>query len=253
MEHFFFTDKLFYILRDGVPPWGKRKNMIFKLKASLLLSALLLTGCGPFFTTDECDEVYHPIYKLADCQKSTKVFKKGTTTHYEHSEGFEFDLTVSQDSTFMDDWDDFCVVAKEEDRTVLLTSTYPIMSVEVNFYGGISVSEEENKKNLVISHSMPMHISYGNTGFLVELDSTGTPEEMGIEGTVRMLDTITFNGVTYDSVFVIMDMAHYDALNYNEKIESDTAFLYFSKTAGILRLETTDGTSFTIKEGGDNE
>lgn len=68
-----------------------------------------------------------------------------------------------------------------------------------------------------------------------------------------MLDTITFNGVTYDSVFAIMDMAHYDALNYHKQIESDTAFLYFSKTAGILKLETTDGTSFTIKEGGDNE
>ena len=215
-------------------------------------SLLGLTACSSFYT-DQCDDVYHPNYKLADCQKSTKIFKKGKTTHYEHSNGFEFDLTVSQDSTFTDDWSDFCVVAKEEDRTVILTSTYPIMSVEVNFYGGINVSEEENKQNLVISHFMPMHISHGNTGFFVELDSTGTPQEKGIDGTVRMLDTITFNGVTYDSVFAIMDMAHYNALNYHEKIESDTAFLYFSKTAGILKLETTDGKSFTIKEGGDDE
>ena len=215
-------------------------------------SLLGLTACGSFYT-DQCDDVYHPKYKLADCQKSTKIFKKGKTTHYEHSDGFEFNLTVSQDSIFTDDWSDFCVVAKEEDRTVLLTSTYPIMSVEVNFYGGINVSEEENKMNLVISHNIPMHISHGNTGFFVELDSAGTPTEGGIEGTVRMLDTITFNGVTYDSVFAIMDMAHYNALNYHEKIESDTAFLYYSKTAGILKLETTDGTSFTIKEGGDNE
>ena len=231
-----------------------KKRALFALIGGLTLAicTTVFTACGST-GTDTCDEVYHPIYKLADCQKSTKVFKKGNTVHYEHSEGFEFDLTVSQDSIFMDDWDDFCVVAKEEDRTVLLTSTYPIISVEVNFYGGINVSEEENKKKLVISHSMPMHISYGNTGFLVELDSTGTPEEMGIEGTVRLLDTITFNGVTYDSVFAIMDMAHYNALNYNEQIEGDTAFLYFSKTAGILRLETTDGASFTIKEGGDNE
>ena len=215
-------------------------------------SLLGLAACGSFYT-DQCDDVYHPNYKLADCQKSTKIFKKGKTTHYEHANGFEFDLTVSQDSTFTDDWSDFCVVAKEEDRTVILTSTYPIMSVEVNFYGGINVSEEENKQNLVISHFMPMHISHGNTGFFVELDSTGTPQEKGIDGTVRMLDTITFNGVTYDSVFVIMDMAHYNALNYHEQIESDTAFLYFSKTAGILKLETTDGKSFTIKEGGDDE
>lgn len=215
-------------------------------------SLLGLTACGSFYT-DQCDDVYHPNYKLADCQKSTKIFKKGKTSHYEHSNGFEFDLTVSQDSTFTDNWSDFCVVAKEEDRTVILTSTYPIMSVEVNFYGGINVSEEENKQNLVISHFMPMHISHGNTGFFVELDSTGTPQEKGIDGTVRMLDTITFNGVTYDSVFAIMDMAHYNALNYHEQIESDTAFLYFSKTAGILKLETTDGNSFTIKEGGDDE
>jgi formylmethanofuran dehydrogenase subunit D len=215
-------------------------------------SLLGLAACSSFYT-DQCDDVYHPNYKLADCQKSTKIFKKGKTTHYEHSNGFEFDLTVSQDSTFTDNWSDFCVVAKEEDRTVILTSTYPIMSVEVNFYGGINVSEEENKQNLVISHFMPMHISHGNTGFFVELDSTGTPQEKGIDGTVRMLDTITFNGVTYDSVFAIMDMAHYNALNYHEQIESDTAFLYFSKTAGILKLETTDGKSFTIKEGGDDE
>ena len=229
-----------------------QKRALFALIGGLAIVACtaIFTACG---STDTCSEVYHPKLRLADCQKKVGGFKKGTTIHYVHSEGFEFDLTVTQDSIFKNDWTDYCVEAEEEDRTVLLTSTYPIMSVEVNFYGDIDVSEEEDKKNLVISHSMPMHISYGNTGFLVELDSTGTPEEMGIEGTVRMLDTITFNGVTYDSVFAIMDMAHYDALNYNEQIEGDTAFLYFSKTAGILRLETTDGASFTIKEGGDNE
>ena len=228
----------------------KRALSALTIGLTIAICIVAFTACG---CTDTCDGVYHPIYKLADCQKSTNVFKKGNTVHYEHSEGFEFDLTVSQDSTFMEDWSDFCVVAKEEDRSVLLTSTYPIMSVQVNFYGGINVSEEENKNNLVISHSMPMHISHKNTGFFVELDSAGNPEEMGIDGTVRLLDTITFNGVTYDSVYAIMDMAHYNALNYHEQIESDTAFLYFSKTAGILRLETTDGASFTIKERGDNE
>lgn len=223
------------------------KTMRFSTVVLAAATAIALTACGSFYT-DQCDDVYHPNYKLADCQKSTKIFKKGNTVHYVHSNGFEFDLTVSQDSTFINDWSDFCVVAKEEDRTVLLTSTYPIMSVEVNFYGGIIVSEEENKQNLVISHFMPMHVSHGNTGFFMELDSTGNPKEKGIDGTLRMLDTISFNGTTYDSVFVIMDQAHYNALNYHEQIESDTAFLYYSKTAGILRLETTDGTSFTIKE-----
>lgn len=138
----------------------KRALSALTIGLTIAICIVAFTACG---CTDTCDGVYHPIYKLADCQKSTKVFKKGNTVHYEHSEGFEFDLTVSQDSTFMEDWSDFCVVAKEEDRSILLTSTYPIMSVEVNFYGGINVSEEENKKNLVISHTMPMHISHGKT------------------------------------------------------------------------------------------
>ena len=211
---------------------------------------ICLTACG---STDTCDEVYHPIYKLADCQKKVGNFKKGTTTHYVHSEGFEFDLTVTEDTIINNDWTDFCIVAKEEDRTILLTSSYPIMSVEVNFHGSINVSKEENKHNLVLSYRMPISITHENTGYYIDLDTNGTPMDKGIENTLMMLDTITFNGTTYDSVFVIMDNAHYNGLNYHEEVPGDTAYLYFSKEKGILKLETTDGKNFTIKEGGDDE
>ena len=222
-----------------------QKGTLSALRAGLAIAACsaVLTACG---STDTCDAVRHPKLKLADCQKTVGGFKNGATTHYVHSEGFEFDLTVSQDSIFKNEWSEFCVEVEEEDRTILLTSTYPIMSVEVNFYGNIDDSDEKNTR-------MPMRISHGNTKFSAALDSNGTPLEKGIENTLMMLDTITFNGTTYDSVFVIMDNAHYDGLNYHEDVPGDTAYLYFSKEKGILKLETTDGKSFTIKEGGDNE
>ena len=214
-----------------------------------LMGVLAIVACTAIFTacgsTDTCSEVYHPKLRLADCQKTTGNFKKGTTTHYVHSEGFEFDLTVTQDSIFKNDWTDYCVEAEEEDRTVLLTSTYPIMSVEVNFYGDIDDSYIER------SYRIPMSISHGNTRFSVGLEFDGNP--MGADNTLMILDTITFNGTTYDSVFVIMDNAHYNEHIYNEEAPGDTAYLYFSKEKGILKLETTDGKSFTIKEGGDNE
>ena len=218
---------------------------------SALKGGLAIVACATIFTacesTDTCDEMLYPKLKLADCQKKVGNFKKGATTHYVHSEGFEFDLTVRQDSIFKNEWSDFCVEVEEEDRTVLLTSTYPIMSVEVNFYGNIDDSSEEKNTH------MPMRISHGNTKFSVNLDSNGTPMDRGIENTLMTLDTITFNGTTYDSVFVIMDNAHFDGLNYHEDVLGDTAYLYFSKEKGILKFETTDGKSFTIKEGGDNE
>ena len=96
-----------------------------------------------------------------------------------------------------------------------------------------------------------MSISHGNTKFSVDLEFDGNP--MDAENTLMILDTITFNGTTYDSVFVIMDNAHYNEHIYNEEAPGDTAYLYVSKGKGILKFETTDGKSFTIKEGGDNE
>lgn len=223
--------------------------------AFLAISLMGLTACeaDDFDFDDDCYSTYHPDYKLADCQKTIGNFKKGNTTHYVHSDGFEFDLSVSYDSTFSSNWSDYCVVAKQEYRTVYLTSTYPIMSVEINFYGRVNVSKEENIHGYNLGPNMPIFVSYRNTSFDFDIDSTGIPAEMGIDSAVRMLDTITFNGVTYDSVFVIMDNTHYNAINYNEEVDGELAHLYFSRTKGILKLESEDGTSFTIKEGDDNE
>ncbi len=219
----------------------------------LAISLICLTACEPPYDSDTCDAIYHPDYRLADSQKTIGNFKKGNSTHYVHSEGFEFDLSVSYDSTFSASWSDYCVIAEQENRTVFLTSTYPIMNVEINFYGRINVSKEENAHGFNIGQNMPVFISYRNTAFEFELDSTGLPAEMGIDNAIRMLDTITFNGVTYDSVFVIMDMTHYNAINYNEIVDGELAHLYFSRTKGILKLECVDGRSFTIKEGDDHE
>jgi len=218
--------------------------------ASIAFIAMCYTACGDSFHTDSCDEVYYPNYKLADCQKEVGNFQKGKTTHYIHSNGFEFDLTVIKDSTFTDKWSDFCTEAKEEDRIVQLASTYPIITVKVNFYG----KTEKKSKKTASDSSKPMTVSHGGTSYQMELDSAGNPQETGIKGDVSLLDTITFNGVTYDSVFVIMDSGHYDALNYNDKTFANgkLSHLYFSKTKGILKFETTNGESFTIKEG-DNE
>ena len=191
----------------------KKTTSLFALFA-LALTALY--GC-----TDSCNDVAHPDNKLAEIQKTVGNFKKGKTTHYVHSNGFEFDLAVTQDSIYTKKLRDFCVDGVEETRSVILSSTYPIISVEINFYG----SEYTN----------PMTVRNSETSFYVELDS----EHLLDEENISTLDTITFNGVTYDSVLVVKN--------------DDKSRLYFSKKKGILKLEISDDEYFTIKEGGNNE
>ncbi len=250
MEFQPFFEHKFYILRHTkIGELMKSKKVLAKASALAIAIAINFTACSGIGGTDSCDEVYHPKYKLAKCQKSVGKFKKGKTTHYIHSNGFEFDLTVVKDTTYIEHWDDFCVEAEEEDRSVLLTSSYPIMSVDVKFHGG--TDKEMDKSMLGQKHQMK--ISHGGTAYLIELDSAGSPTSSGIDGDVTMLATITFNGVTYDSVFVIMDSKHYNALNYKDDSFADgkLAHLYFSKKKGILKFETTDNKSFTVKEGDD--
>ena len=193
----------------------KKTTSLFALFA-LALTALY--GCG---STDTCNDVTHPDNKLAEIQKTVGNFKKGKTTHYVHSNGFEFDLTVTQDSIYTKKLRDFCVDGVEETRSVILSSTYPIISVEINFYGS--------------EYTTPMTVRNSETSFYVELDS----EHLLDEENISTLDTITFNGVTYDSVLVVKN--------------DDKSRLYFSKKKGILKLEISDDEYFTIKEGGDNE
>lgn len=198
----------------------KARNSFMKKTTSLFaLFALALTalyGC-----TDSCNDVAHPDNKLAEIQKTVGNFKKGKTTHYVHSNGFEFDLAVTQDSIYTKKLRDFCVDGVEETRSVILSSTYPIISVEINFYGS--------------EYTTPMTVRNSETSFYVELDS----EHLLDEENISTLDTITFNGVTYDSVLVVKN--------------DDKSRLYFSKKKGILKLEISDDEYFTIKEGGNNE
>lgn len=192
-----------------------------KITSLFALFALALTalyGCG---CTDSCNDVAHPDNKLAEIQKTVGNFKKGKTTHYVHSNGFEFDLAVAQDSIYTKKLRDFCVDGVEETRSVILSSTYPIISVEINFYGS--------------EYTTPMTVRNSETSFYVELDS----EHLLDEENISTLDTITFNGVTYDSVLVVKN--------------DDKSRLYFSKKKGILKLEISDDEYFTIKEGGNNE
>lgn len=193
----------------------KKTTSLFALFA-LALTALY--GCG---STDTCNDVTHPDNKLAEIQKTVGNFKKGKTTHYVHSNGFEFDLAVTQDSIYTKKLRDFCVDGVEETRSVILSSTYPIISVEINFYGS--------------EYTTPMTVRNSETSFYVELDS----EHLLDEENISTLDTITFNGVTYDSVLVVKN--------------DDKSRLYFSKKKGILKLEISDDEYFTIKEGGNNE
>lgn len=198
-----------------------RNSFMKKITSLFALFALALTalyGCG---CTDSCNDVAHPDNKLAEIQKTVGNFKKGKTTHYVHSNGFEFDLAVTQDSIYTKKLRDFCVDGVEETRSVILSSTYPIISVEINFYGS--------------EYTTPMTVRNSETSFYVELDS----EHLLDEENISTLDTITFNGVTYDSVLVVKN--------------DDKSRLYFSKKKGILKLEISDDEYFTIKEGGNNE
>ena len=200
-------------------PMKARISFMKKTTSLFALFALALTalyGC-----TDSCNDVAHPDNKLAEIQKTVGNFKKGKTTHYVHSNGFEFDLAVTQDSIYTKKLRDFCVDGVEETRSVILSSTYPIISVEINFYGS--------------EYTTPMTVRNSETSFYVELDS----EHLLDEENISTLDTITFNGVTYDSVLVVKN--------------DDKSRLYFSKKKGILKLEISDDEYFTIKEGGNNE
>ena len=202
-------------------PMKARISFMKKTTSLFALFALALTalyGCG---CTYSCNDVAHPDNKLAEIQKTVGNFKKGKTTHYVHSNGFEFDLAVTQDSIYTKKLRDFCVDGVEETRSVILSSTYPIISVEINFYGS--------------EYTTPMTVRNSETSFYVELDS----EHLLDEENISTLDTITFNGVTYDSVLVVKN--------------DDKSRLYFSKKKGILKLEISDDEYFTIKEGGNNE
>lgn len=218
--------------------------MIKKLAAIMTVAiAPSLIGCN--CEDCSCDEVHQVEQKLAKCQKKVGNFKLGKSTHYVHSDGFELDLKVTQDTTFKENNGDYCSEFITEIRNIELTSTYPVLSVNVQFSGGYTFTDDKTKQSV-----NPLLISYNGTSYSINLDDSGIPMSFDTKKPIKMLDTITFNGVTYDSVFVILDN-RYDNNNLpkNEKAVN----LYFSRTKGILKLETIDKKSFTIKEGDTNE
>ncbi len=219
--------------------------MSIKLKniCSILIVSIATFGlqaCG--FATDTCSDVQTGTNKLHSAQKKVGGFKKENTAHYVHSDGFEFDLTVTKDTNFIHKYRDFCVEIDREIQSRQLTSTYPVLSVNVELE-----ADGETFSTLKISHDgTDYQFSMNNSAKLLET-----------EHHVQLLDTITFNGVTYDSVYAVTCNSHYyyydnDDYQYNQPLTPLTR-LYFSFKKGILKFETESGKDFTIKEGGDDE
>lgn len=199
---------------------------------------LCLSACG-FSTTDSCSDVTTGTNKLVKTQKEIGGFEKGQATHYVHSDGFEFDLTVTTDTNYFATYRDFCIEIDKEVQKRVLTSTYPVLSVEVTLE-----ADGEFYSTLSFSH--------GGTNYKFNLDSTQMFDE---KNHVELLDTITFNGVTYDSVYSVICNSHFyyydnDTREYNVPLTPLT-HLYFSFKKGILKFETEEGKEFTIKESDD--
>lgn len=207
-----------------------------------------LTGCYCEDCGESCSNVYDFESKLADCQKTIGHYKKGKTIHYEHSNGYDLDFTVSKDTIYHKRESEYCANFDTEVREIELTSTYPIMSLKLIFNGGYEYENEEDGSTDFISS---LNISASGVSYVVDLNSDGTPIEFSYKDNLEMLDTITFNGVKYDSVFVIYDLLYASSNDHTDKRNQPR--LYFSKEKGILKIESRVGHSLTIKEGGDNE
>lgn len=215
---------------------------IKKFGPAVLASAigLCLSACSGF-ATDTCSDVTTGKNKLAKAQKEIGGFKKGNTAHYVHSDGFEFDLTVTTDTNYFATYRNFCIEIDKEVQKRVLTSTDPALSVEV-------VLEADGE------HHSTLAFSYGGTDYKFNVDSTQMFDE---KNHVELLDTITFNGVTYDSVYAVICNSHFyyydnDTREYNVPTTPLT-HLYFSFKKGILKFETEDGKEFTIKEGDEKD
>jgi hypothetical protein len=230
----------------------RRKTMINKAKfIPVLFTAAFfssLTGCYCEDCGESCSNVYDFESKLADCQKTIGHYKKGKTIHYEHSNGYDLDFTVSKDTIYHKRESEYCANFDTEVREIELTSTYPIMSLKLIFNGGYEYENEEDGSTDFISS---LNVSASGVSYVVDLNSDGTPIEFSYKDNLEMLDTITFNGVKYDSVFVIYDLLYASSTDHADNRNQPR--LYFSKEKGILKIESRVGHSLTIKEGGDNE
>lgn len=199
--------------------------------------ATSLTACCED-CSDSCSETTTGTNKLSSPQKKVGGFKKGKSTHYIHSDGFEFDLTVTTDTNYFETYTNYCIEIDKEVRNRKMTSDDPAMSVDVKLLADGDLFGT-------------LFITYDGTKYQFNLDSAAQVSDE--EWHVELRDTITFNGIVYDSVYVVLDNSssfiYDDESNRYAKPSTDPAHLYFSMKKGILKFETLDGKSFTIKEG----
>lgn len=200
------------------------------LIALVAATAAILSGCScDGCTTDTCSDVTHEKWHLFDFQKEKYFFGQPKSARYSHSSGFEVEMKRTTDSTYKEFYTDFCFEALQETRLLKYTSTYPIMEIEVllgadKYLGSV-------------------HIDFADNRFGFWTDSTGK-----IENPHEILDTASFNGILYDSVYVIhgYKFTTWEQNRFEAEQTGKVPYAYVSRTKGILRIQTSDGDTLTL-------
>lgn len=200
------------------------------LIALVAATAAILSGCNcDGCTTDTCSDVTHEKWHLFDFQKEKYFFGQPKSARYSHSSGFEVEMKRTTDSTYKEFYTDFCFEALQETRLLKYTSTYPIMEIEVllgadKYLGSV-------------------HIDFADNRFGFWTDSTGK-----IENPHEILDTASFNGILYDSVYVIhgYKFTTWEQNRFEAEQTGKVPYAYVSRTKGILRIQTSDGDTLTL-------
>ena len=200
------------------------------LIALVAATAAILSGCNcDGCTTDTCSDVTHEKWHLFDFQKEKNFFGQPKVARYSHSSGFEVEMKRTTDSTYKELYTDFCFEALQETRLLKYTSTYPIMEIEVllgadKYLGSV-------------------HIDFADNRFGFWTDSTGK-----IEDPHEILDTASFNGILYDSVYVIhgYKFTTWEQNRFEAEQTGKVPYAYVSRTKGILRIQTSDGDTLTL-------
>lgn len=193
--------------------------------AAAILSGCYCDGC----TTDTCSEVTHENWHLFDFQKEKNFFGQPKNARYNHSSGFDVEMKRTTDSTYKKKVLDFCFEAQQENRLLKYTSTYPIMDIEIHLSAD--------------SHLGSIYINFADNRFSFWTDSTGK-----IEDVHEILDTVRFNGVLYDSVYVIhgYKFTTWEHNRFETEQTGKVPYAYISRAKGILRILTSDGDTLTL-------
>lgn len=200
------------------------------LIALVAATAAILSGCNcDGCTTDTCSDVTHEKWHLFDFQKEKYFFGQPKSARYSHSSGFEVEMKRTTDSTYKEFYTDFCFEALQETRLLKYTSTYPIMEIEVLLGAEKYLSY--------------VHIDFADNRFGFWTDSTGK-----IEDPHEILDTASFNGILYDSVYVIhgYKFTTWEQNRFEAEQTGKVPYAYVSRTKGILRIQTSDGDTLTL-------